>query len=88
MIIAAFLLLIVPTFLSMSSGGYLWKHVLALLPAKITDFSFTSYLVFRVGGLIVTWPTAAMALTGRELCSSLPGLCGFSEASGEPIIKI
>lgn len=63
-IIAAFLLLIVPTFLSMSSGGYLWKHVLALLPAKITDFSFTSYLVFRMGGLIVTWPTAAMALNG------------------------
>ena len=41
--IVAFLLIIIPTFLSPDTGGYAWSHVLSLLPPKIADFSFQSY---------------------------------------------
>lgn len=37
-IIVAFLLIIIPTFLSLDTGGYVWSHVLSLLPPKIADF--------------------------------------------------
>lgn len=63
-IITTFLFLCVPLFLSLSRGGYLWKHFLALLPEKIADFSFSSYLVYTVGGVTVTWPAAAMIVNG------------------------
>ena len=63
-IITTFLFLCVPLFLSLNRGGYLWKHVLALLPEKISEFSFSSYLVYSVGGLTVTWPVAAMIVNG------------------------
>ena len=66
-IITTFLFLCVPLFLSLNRGGYLWKHVLALLPEKISEFSFSSYLVYSVGGLTVTWPVAAMIVNG--LCA-------------------
>ena len=68
-IITAFLFLCVPLFLSLNRGGYVWKHVLALLPEKISDFSFSSYLVYSVGGLTVTWPVAAMIVNG--LCAAV-----------------
>ena len=63
-IIIVFLLLLIPTFLSLDAGNYLWKHMLALLPAKIADFSFTSYLAYRAGSLTVAWPEMAMTVNG------------------------
>lgn len=63
-IIIAFLFLIIPTFLSLENGGYAWKHILALIPAKIADFNFTSYLVFSAGNMKIPWPFAAMAVNG------------------------
>ena len=63
-IIIVFLLLLIPTFLSLDVGNYLWKHLLALLPAKIADFNFTSYLAYKAGSLTVTWPAMAMAVNG------------------------
>src|SRR5699024_7215111 len=37
-IVTAFLYLCVPLFLSTNSGNYLWVHLLALLPEKISEF--------------------------------------------------
>ena len=42
----------------------MWKHLLGLLPEKIADFGFWSYMVYRIGGLTVTWPAAAMIVNG------------------------
>lgn len=63
-IIVSFLFLIIPTFLSLENGGYVWKHILALIPAKIADFNFTSYLVYSAGDVKIPWPFAAMAVNG------------------------
>ena len=63
-VITSFLFLCVPLFLSMNRGGYVWKHLLGLLPEKIADFGFGSYMVYSIGGLIVTWPAAAMMVNG------------------------
>ena len=63
-VITSFLFLCVPLFLSMNRGGYLWKHFLGLLPEKISDFGFGSYMVYSIGGLTVTWPAAAMMVNG------------------------
>lgn len=59
-VITSFLFLCVPLFLSMNRGGYVWQHLLGLLPEKIADFGFGSYMVYSIGGLTVTWPAAAM----------------------------
>lgn len=59
-IIVAFLMLIVPTFLSPDTGGYLWRHLLSLLPAKIADFSFEYYIAYSIGGKVLSWPSTAM----------------------------
>ena len=56
-IVCAFLGMIVPSFLFPNMGGYLWQHVLALIPAKITDFSFQSYLAYSAGGKVWDLPT-------------------------------
>lgn len=63
-IITAFATLCVPLFLSMGRGGYLYKHLLGLLPEKIDTFGFDYYLVYRVGGLTLTWPVAAIIVNG------------------------
>ena len=56
-IVCAFLGMIIPSFLFPNMGGYLWQHVLALIPAKITDFSFQSYLAYSAGGKVWALPT-------------------------------
>lgn len=63
-VITSVLFLCVPLFLSMNEGGYVWKHLLGLLPEKIADFGFWSYMVYRIRGLTVTWPAAAMIVNG------------------------
>lgn len=63
-VITSFLFLFMPLFLSMNRGGYLWKHFLGLLPEKIADFGFGSYMVYSIGGMTVTWPAAAMIVNG------------------------
>lgn len=63
-IITAFLYLCVPVFLTLGRGGYAWKHFLGLLPEKISEFGFDSYMVYSAGPLTVTWPVAAMAVNG------------------------
>ncbi len=62
--ISSFLFLCMPLFLSMNRGGYLWKHFLGLLPEKIADFGFGSYMVYSIGEMTVTWPAAAMIVNG------------------------
>lgn len=66
-IITAFLLLIVPTFLSPVSGGYIWNHALSLVPAKIADFSFESYTAYTFGNKVLNWPAAAILI--NTLCT-------------------
>ena len=63
-VITSVLFLCVPLFLSLSKGGYVWKHLLGLLPEKIADFGFWSYMVYSIGGMTVTWPAAAMIVNG------------------------
>ena len=63
-VITSVVFLCVPLFLSLNEGGYVWKHLLGLLPEKIADFGFWSYMVYRIGGLTVTWPAAAMIVNG------------------------
>ena len=57
MIIVDFLLVLIPNFLYENAGGYLWKHVLALLPPKIAEFRFTDYLVYQIPGRVVGLPS-------------------------------
>lgn len=59
-IIIAFLLIIVPTFLAPDAGGYIWSHALSLLPSKIADFSFQSYTAYSVGNIVLSWPSMAI----------------------------
>ncbi len=59
-IIISFLLIIVPTFLTPDAGGYIWSHILYLLPSKIADFSFQSYTAYSAGGIVLKWPSMAM----------------------------
>lgn len=61
-IIVAFLLIIIPTFLSPDTGGYAWSHVLSLLPPKIADFSFQSYTAYSIGNIVLSWPVMAILI--------------------------
>lgn len=61
-IIVVFLTILIPTFLYKNMGGYLWQHILALIPAKIADFSFQDYLAYTIGGKVVTLPAIAIVL--------------------------
>lgn len=61
-IIIAFLLIIVPTFLAPDAGGYIWSHVLCLLPSKIADFSFQSYVAYSLGNVVLSWPSMAITV--------------------------
>ena len=56
-IIVDFLLVLIPNFLYGKAGGYLWKHVLALLPPKISEFRFTDYLVYHIPGRVIGLPS-------------------------------
>lgn len=74
-VITSVLFLCVPLFLSLSEGGYVWKHLLGLLPEKITDFGFWSYMVYSIGGMTVTWPAAAMIVNG--VCAVLLSVLAY-----------
>lgn len=63
-IIVAFLLIIIPTFLSPDTGGYAWSRILSLLPSKIADFSFQSYTAYSIGNIVIRWPDMAMIVNG------------------------
>lgn len=63
-IVTAFLYLCVPLFLSTNSGNYLWVHLLALLPEKISEFHFASYIAYSIGNIKMALPTAAMIVNG------------------------
>lgn len=63
-IIIVFLLIIIPTFLSPDTGGYIWSRMLSLLPSKIADFSFRSYTAYSIGKLVIKWPDMAMIVNG------------------------
>lgn len=72
-IIVAFLLIIIPTFLSPDTGGYAWSHVLSLLPPKIADFSFQSYTAYSIGNIVLSWPVMAILINAivAVICSVL-----------------
>lgn len=63
-IIIAFLLIIIPTFLSPDTGGYTWSRMLSLLPSKIADFSFQSYITYSIGKVVIKWPDMAIIVNG------------------------
>lgn len=71
-IIVAFLLIIIPTFLSLDTGD-MWSHVLSLLPPKIADFSFQSYTAYSIGNIVLSWPVMAILVNAivAVLCSVL-----------------
>lgn len=72
-IVVAFLLIIIPTFLSPDTGGYMWSHVLSLLPSKIADFSFQSYTAYSIGNMVLSWPVMAILINAivAVICSVL-----------------
>ncbi len=74
-IIVAFLLTIIPTFLSPDTGGYVWSHVLSLLPSKIADFSFQSYTAYSIGNIVLNWPV--MAILVNAIAAVLFSVLGF-----------
>lgn len=77
-IVAAFLLLIIPAFLQLGSLGYVPEHILSLLPSKIMDFSFMDYTAYTVGGKVFSGLSAALAVNGAAaLLFSLAGLWRF-----------
>lgn len=63
-IVVAFLLLIIPAFLQLGSGGYLLEHILSLLPSKIMEFSFTDYTAYSIGGKVFSCLTADLIVNG------------------------
>ncbi|SHJ89169.1 ABC transporter permease [Hespellia stercorisuis] len=52
-IIVDFLLIVIPSFLYFSMGGYLWQHILALFPSKITEFKYDDYITYSMGGFVL-----------------------------------
>lgn len=63
-IVVAFLLLIVPSFLQMGFGGYLLQHILALLPSNIMSFTFTDYTAYAVGGKMISCLSMDLIVNG------------------------
>lgn len=63
-IVAAFLLLIVPAFLQTGSGGYLLEHILSLMPSKIIDFSYIDYTAYSLGGKVLDCLTVDLVVNG------------------------
>lgn len=55
-IIVDFLFIIIPAFLYPSMGGYLWQHVLALMPSKIMEFKYDDYITYSFGNLMLNRP--------------------------------
>lgn len=71
-IIIMFLFIILPTFLAMDTGWYTLNHILSLLPSKIVDFTFHSYMAYSIGNVVIRWPDMAMIVNGAGafLCSA------------------
>lgn len=63
-IVVAFLLLIVPSFLQMGFGGYLLQHILALLPSNIMSFDFKDYTAYAVGGKMISCLSMDLIVNG------------------------
>lgn len=79
-IITVFLIILVPLFLSLASGGYMWQHILGILPGKISEFNFGSHMVYSLGGMTVTWPVAAVVINcGFAIIFTLMGCRFFSK---------
>jgi len=55
-IIAAFLFIIIPSFLYFNMGGYLWQHLLALIPSKIIEFKFNDYITYSFENFMLNRP--------------------------------
>lgn len=55
-IIIDFLLIVIPAFLYGNMGGYLWQHILALMPSKIAELKFDDYLAYSFGEMVVNRP--------------------------------
>ena len=66
-IVTAFLYLCVPLFLPSNFSGYIGIHLLALLPERISEFQFVSYIAYSIGNIRMTLPTAAVIVNG--LCA-------------------
>ena len=56
-VIADFLVLIVPLFLNTSMGGRLFQHIFLLLPAKALAYSYSNLTAYSVGGIMMSAPT-------------------------------
>lgn len=63
-IVAAFLLLIVPDFLQFGSLGYLPEHILSVLPSKIMDFSFIDYTAYSFLGRVFSCLSVDLIVNG------------------------
>ncbi len=63
-IVVAFLLLIIPTFLQMGSGGYVLEHILSLLPSNILHFSFFDYTAYSFGGKVFSCLSVDVLVNG------------------------
>lgn len=63
-IVAAFLLLIVPAFLQLGSLGYLPEHILSVLPSKIMDFSFIDYTAYSFFGKVFSCLSVDLFVNG------------------------
>ena len=68
-VVTAFLYLCVPLFLPSNFGGYIGMHLLALLPERISEFQFVSYIAYSIGNIRMTLPTAAVIVNG--LCAAV-----------------
>ncbi len=63
-IVVAFLLLIVPSFLQAGFSGYLLQHILALLPSNIMGFTFKDYTAYAVGGKMISCLSMDLIVNG------------------------
>ena len=48
-------MLIIPTFLAVDKGTYMWRHFLSLLQSKIADFSYETYTAYTLGKTVFNW---------------------------------
>lgn len=74
-IVIAFLLLVVPAFLSQGSNGYLLQHILSLMPSKILSFSFVDYTAYSLGGKVFS--CLSMDLIVNGIAAVIFSLAGY-----------
>lgn len=54
------ILLIIPFFMSYSDTSYVYNHVFPLLPTKALEMSLSYYTDYKLGAMIISWPTMIM----------------------------